>query len=507
MRGIEAVLSAFHPYVPMFLCSPRGFLMSQHRYHLDTNSRNKIACPNCKKAKRFSKYIDTEGEIEFPDDIGRCDRINNCGYHMPPREYFEQDPDYQRNKEDWTSTEDYTQFTPPPKWRIPYKIFEQSLKGYKSNNFACWLQSVLTPEAYQKVIEDYKLGTTRNGDTVFWLIDKDGDVRSGQIIKYDIDGHRTNSINWVHSLLKKSGDISEEFELQQCFFGLHLVAKYPDKPIAIVEAPKTAIICSAIYPQYVWLSSVGIGGLSLGKILEIGDNKVIVLYPDKGEAFRKWRNEVDTWANYNLEVSIDDSLELESIKNGGDLVDYFEKHLPIPWRALEPENSQATGTNQSKEKEIIKHSQEDTYLSNSANHHDVIATNIPENLTNALGLEIECITRYDPLSEGLNIKKIEEVETNERTEEKESLIRRLQELLDSGDIDLMDGYQLKGVSLNGYAPRTYCTILSGRNVATVMISRLKLSKGSALDAVIISAKSLLNSIRLRQNTDFDTPPF
>ena len=40
--------------------------------------------------------------------------------------------------------------------------------------------------------------------------------------------------------------------------------KYPDKPVCLVEAEKTAVICSAIMPECVW---VAVGGKT-----QLGDN-------------------------------------------------------------------------------------------------------------------------------------------------------------------------------------------------------------------------------------------
>ncbi|WP_303041646.1 PG0870-related protein, partial [Duncaniella muris] len=49
-------------------------------------------CPACHKKRCFSRYIDTEKQISFPDDVGRCDHEQSCGYHLTPKEYFERNP-------------------------------------------------------------------------------------------------------------------------------------------------------------------------------------------------------------------------------------------------------------------------------------------------------------------------------------------------------------------------------------------------------------------------------
>ena len=51
------------------------------------NGREYRICPRC-GAKKFTCYIDVDTGLPLADYVGRCERINSCGYHYPPREYF-----------------------------------------------------------------------------------------------------------------------------------------------------------------------------------------------------------------------------------------------------------------------------------------------------------------------------------------------------------------------------------------------------------------------------------
>ena len=66
-----------------------------------------------------------------------------------------------------------------------------------------------------------------------------------------------NHISWVHSSLKDS-----TFNLQQCFFGEHILQDEPLKPVAIVESEKTAIVASLYLPKFIWLAVGSINNLS-----------------------------------------------------------------------------------------------------------------------------------------------------------------------------------------------------------------------------------------------------
>ena len=43
-------------------------------------------CPSCGRRGKFSPYIDTTTMRPVDDrTCGRCNRLSNCGYHLPPR--------------------------------------------------------------------------------------------------------------------------------------------------------------------------------------------------------------------------------------------------------------------------------------------------------------------------------------------------------------------------------------------------------------------------------------
>lgn len=66
-----------------------------HRFILEPykSIASRHTCPECKHKRYFSRYIDTEGAISFPEYVGRCDREQKCGYHLTPKTYFEQNPE------------------------------------------------------------------------------------------------------------------------------------------------------------------------------------------------------------------------------------------------------------------------------------------------------------------------------------------------------------------------------------------------------------------------------
>ncbi len=252
--------------------------LTKFRYTLDPGSK-KFRCPNCNQ-QRFVRYLDDETGDYLPDDIGRCDREISCGYHTPPRE-----ADLDISRALYSPPEPAPE--PVPSY-LPFEYVERSEGNYERNSLISWL-ATLKGWGWELATDTarlYKVGTSSDGWAIFWQIDDEKKVRSGKMMAYSDDGHRIKegySQDWIHSKLKRSGHLSE-FELVQCFYGLHIVDQ--SKPIAIVESEKTAIIASQYLPQFHWIASGQLHGINEYKLQPLkGMN--IVLFPDIG-AFDLW---------------------------------------------------------------------------------------------------------------------------------------------------------------------------------------------------------------------------
>lgn len=211
---------------------------------------------------------------------------------------------------------------------------KKTLQHYKDNNFIQFLAATFGNDAQilNDLIKRFSIGTALKGKTVFWQRDISGNVRSGQIMLYDATtGKRRRDIqpNWTHTLLKLS-----DFNLVQCFFGESQLTS-DSKPVAIVEAAKTAAIMTPIEPRYTWIATGGANGLT-DKKCDVLKGKHIVLYPDLGK-FEQWTQRADELKKrLNLDIRVSNFLEkyvstlpendgLEHIKQGLDIADYALK--------------------------------------------------------------------------------------------------------------------------------------------------------------------------------------
>ena len=317
------------------------------------------ACPGCKQPQTFTLYIDGNTGKPIHRSVGRCNRENACGYHYTPREYFRDNPDnglsyklrnnplsgkYQSpgkknsilnpnfnidNKPLQGSSEFLFEKKQTSIDYIPKKYLVNSA-SYNSN-FIKFLCSYFPRKEIEEAMEEYALGATRNKSVIYWQIDINGNVRTGKIMQYNPHNgkrvkHGVSSINWVHAILKRRNPLYHNFNLQQCYFGEHLLRLHPHKPVAIVEGEKTAVIGSMIYKDFNWLAAGNLNGLSVSKS-EVLKDKHVVLYPDAG-CIDKWTrkmNEIRRKVPAQVSVSelIEKHANTKQLEYGYDLADYI----------------------------------------------------------------------------------------------------------------------------------------------------------------------------------------
>ncbi len=194
-------------------------------------------------------------------------------------------------------------FIPKPKKEPVYYDFDLVKRCFKPylNNLIQYLSTFYDKDDFDKVLADYWIGSSSdngNGNgVVFWQIDEQYRVRKGKVMYYGTDGHRLKYIDKkgvlrgvvssVKNELKKQGiERPEDTEPEMCYFGLHLINKYPDKPIGIVESEKTAIIASMVNPDYLWLATGGASNFTANRTAILKDRELI-LFPDV-DHFEDW---------------------------------------------------------------------------------------------------------------------------------------------------------------------------------------------------------------------------
>lgn len=174
---------------------------------------------------------------------------------------------------------------------LPFSLIEKSLSTDTIFCRSLVSNGILSEEQMQHAAALYKLGQTNDGGVIFWNIDQHQQVHEGKIMWYTDDCHRDHSHApcTISSILKSRGQLPSDWKAEKCFFGQHLLCD-DNSIIAIVESEKTAVICSQLFPNHIWLSCGGLNQLMPDMFLPLHGHKIIT-FPDtdlKGEAHKQW---------------------------------------------------------------------------------------------------------------------------------------------------------------------------------------------------------------------------
>ena len=235
-----------------------------------------------------------------------------------------------------------------PRWRQALSPDSAFCKALVAND-------ILTEPQMLRAVLRYRLGCSRSGGVIFWQINQQEETCDGKIMYYRPDCHRdkNHNPNWVSAILTKRYGW-EKGTTRHCFFGLHQLSKSPfgytdavkiideryeplgavGGDVALVEAEKTAVIMSEIYPQYIWLAAGGLGEVQVDKFRPLRGRK-LVLFPDtdpKGIAFKRWSDAATLvqqqlfWEN-SPPIYVSDILERKSSEDQKqrkiDIADYY----------------------------------------------------------------------------------------------------------------------------------------------------------------------------------------
>lgn len=176
---------------------------------------------------------------------------------------------------------------------------------------------VLTTEQALHAAECYRLGKTKSGQTIFWMIDD---------MMTPLDAHIGDG--WLSQMLKAREELLAYWTVKHCLFGLHLVDG--SKPIGIVESEASAVILSELFPECVWLAYATISHL-VPEILSPLVGRTVTIYPRTDPNMNTYVFFLD-YANivrqhYDIDLRIDTTLEQHATANQKerciDIVDFL----------------------------------------------------------------------------------------------------------------------------------------------------------------------------------------
>ncbi|MBA4183187.1 MAG: hypothetical protein H0X49_04155 [Acidobacteria bacterium] len=308
------------------------YFLANNMIQLETYKgiKSRHTCPACNAKGVFVRYQNERGEyISF--DVGRCNRESKCGYHYKPKEFFADNPTFQKSvkvrakKSEQIKTQIRAE-KPKSFDSIAPEHLKATLGNYEQNAFVQFLFDLFPDcsDEIQAVLKMYFVGTYQDY-TCFPQLDRLNRICKAKLIRFNrATGKRLKGEFDTSSLVRKL-KLKEDFQYKQIFFGEHLLSKFPNKPVAIVEAEKTAIIASLCFPEFVWLSCNSKTWLKADRLGRLGQRQII-LYPD-ADGFNLWQGIASEARTQGLTIKVSSLIEThatdEQKESGFDLADYL----------------------------------------------------------------------------------------------------------------------------------------------------------------------------------------
>ena len=188
----------------------------------------------------------------------------------------------------------------------------------RPNYFIDWLRSLPWGTHQRIMLEQalwlYCVGRWQHR-VVFWQIDELGQPHGGKLMAYyppgDKFGKRVRegfdkNPGWLHNQegIRELLDL-DNFGYHPTLFGLHLLNRYPQADINIVESEKTALLMTVFQctpERHLWMACGGLEHLkieSLHPLIESG--RRVWVWPDK-DGISKWREKVSHLLSDNFSI-------------------------------------------------------------------------------------------------------------------------------------------------------------------------------------------------------------
>ena len=268
-----------------------NFIVRPSTLSYDRPGRNSYKCFVCDAKGGPVQFLMNAEHMTFPDAIrylGKkyCIDVDNVPLN-------------------WTPPPPKPVPPPPPVLQIPRSYVSRTIEIETERTviFTYWLRGLPWDEdqraRLQLTLWMYCVGGWKDGRVVFWQIDHNGIPRAAKLMKYLPDGHRdkTQHPGWIYNQdgVRQRLD-PEHHTILKPLFGSHLLNRYPQAVINIVESEKTAIIMANYYGDFdsqIWLACGGLKHLQLDSLQPLIDQgRTIWLWPDK-DGRDEWKTVCD----------------------------------------------------------------------------------------------------------------------------------------------------------------------------------------------------------------------
>ena len=176
----------------------------------------------------------------------------------------------------------------------------------------------LSEEQMAHAAERYRLGRSRSGKCIFWMIDELGRVHDGRI-----------GDSWVSMMLRsRKPELLRYWQSSHCLFGLHLLdplslplfmGRTLASPkqgrlggVSVVEREESAVILSEVLPEQVWMATGRKVDFTIDMLLPLRGHPIMVFPPTDPTMsnFVFWLEMADqARRQYHLDIEVNPLLE------------------------------------------------------------------------------------------------------------------------------------------------------------------------------------------------------
>ena len=263
------------------------------------NGGNTYRCFVCDKKGDAVKFLMEHEGLSFPDAIRWLGKKYNIVVDDVPLNYTPPAP--------------RPVPPPPPSLELPRSWVTRTLEMGGDHNLLCyWMYHLPWSEAQRKRLGNtlwmYCVGGWKDGRVVFWQIDHEGVPRAAKLMRYLPDGHRdkTQHPGWIYNQegCRELCD-PDNHTIEKPLFGIHLLRRYPNAVVNIVESEKTAVIMANFYgdpERQLWLACGGLKHLRLEALQPLIDQgRTVWLWPDK-DGVSEWQQVCEKLGCENVKV-------------------------------------------------------------------------------------------------------------------------------------------------------------------------------------------------------------
>ena len=132
-------------------------------------------------------------------------------------------------------------------------------------------------------------------------------------------------------MLVRQGRLPKDAQFQsKCLFGEHLLARYPESIVVLVESPKNALFGALAFPLWTWVAT-GNKGMLRREVLQPLQGRDVIVIPDR-DAIAEWSAAITKMADLANFTVFD--ICRQKAPEGNlkfDIADYIQQQHPVPF--------------------------------------------------------------------------------------------------------------------------------------------------------------------------------